>query len=138
MPKEKFRKDWERFANEVLRQGIRYDSFEKAYQATQPKTCGQYKGEAEALWRTLKKHKITSIAEVGRNLGGGLYVLACACPDLRRVTSVDIASIPEIDEGLKVWFDKNDIELFNANQVNSSIEIFNLSLGESKSFYMKI
>ena len=110
MPREKQRKHWERFANEILKKGIRYDNFDKAYQATQPKTCGQYRNEAGALWRTLKKHKIQSMAEVGRNLGGGLFILACACPDLKRVTSVDIASVPEIDEGLKIWFDKQGIE----------------------------
>ena len=110
MPKERYRAKWVKFG-EVLKTGYRPDTLEDVFKVVQRKLCGQFLAEAQSLWDIIREDgNIESIGEVGRNLGGGLFMLCCAAKNLKRVCSVDISSVPEVDEGLKAWFEINGIE----------------------------
>ena len=79
------------------------EDFADAWAVCGGKVCGFYLGEAVAIWHILRREKIRSIAEVGRNLGGGLCILACAARDLEYLWSIDVVAIPEVDVPLAKW-----------------------------------
>lgn len=94
---------------EFLRTGERPTTFEAAYEKCADRVCGFYESEARATWEVLRTEKIEWAAEIGRNRGGGLYFLVCACPELKYVRSVDIAPIEVIDKALGYWLHANRI-----------------------------
>ena len=105
---KKFAKEWSLFG-EVLRSGHRPKTFEDTWSAIPPHICGLYKDEAEALWDNLQIINPESIAEIGRNLGGGLFFMCCACPNLEYVSSWDIAWYHITDDLFPAWFKINGI-----------------------------
>ena len=107
------RKRWEErqvFAM-ILNSGIRPTSKTAAFAVVPNKLIGMYKSEAHAVWDTLRPLGIKSFVEVGRNMGGGLFFLACACNKLERVLSIDIRKYELTDAVFPLWFKQNDIEL---------------------------
>jgi hypothetical protein len=110
MPKERWRPIWEEFSR-WLKEGHRYDDFSVAYEAIDKRICGFYRIEIEHMWKNLENENIQTMAEVGRNLGGGLYMLMSACKNIKQVLSVDVLPIPEVDIGLLKWCNSNNIDL---------------------------
>lgn len=94
----------------VLKTGYRPDTFDATWDVVKTLVCGQYKSEAQALWDIIRADgRVRDIAEVGRNLGGGLYLFCCAAQGVANVCTVDIASVSKIDDALYEWLIKNNI-----------------------------
>jgi len=100
---KKYKAEWEEFARR-LATGARPATFEDTWDYMPPHVCGLYRDEAQALWDNLQIIDPISIAEIGRNLGGGLFLMVCACPHLEFVKSWDIKRYPLTDDAFKVWF----------------------------------
>lgn len=115
----RYHKEWGAFVD-FLKTGERPVTFRKAWEIVGTHVCGMYDREAEALWESLQTQEVHSLCEIGRCLGGGLFLLVCACPAVKHARSVDIVGYPEIDEPLAAWMNKNDIE--------SSLEISDSAL----------
>jgi len=105
---KRYRKQWEAFA-EVLKSGYRPTSFEDTWAVVSDKVCGLHKVEARALWNNLRVINPISLVEIGRNLGGGLFLMCCACPKLEWVETYDIAEYPLTDAAFEKWFKVNNI-----------------------------
>ena len=93
----------------VFSSGIRPDSFEEAYSLCSP-VCGQYKEEAESIWNFIRSNKIQSVVEVGRNLGGNLFLLSCAAKELKTFLSIDLLYWSLTDEVISDWWKKHRID----------------------------
>lgn len=93
----------------VFASGERPDDFEKAYSLCSP-VCGQYKDEAKSVWRFVNGNNIQSIVEVGRNLGGNLFLLSCAARKLKTFLSVDLLYWSLTDDIIANWWRKNGID----------------------------
>lgn len=105
----KYRENWELFAK-YLQKLERPTTFEECWSFIPPKISGQYEVEARALWNNLQKINPTSLVEVGRNLGGTLFMFACACPNLERVVSIDIERYELTDDAFVDWFSHHKIK----------------------------
>jgi len=99
----RYAKQWEAFAD-VLKSGIRPKTFGRCWPYIEHKVSGLYESEARALWNVLQKIQPQSIVEVGRNLGGTLWMFACACQQLREVLSIDIEWYDTTDDLWVRWF----------------------------------
>jgi len=110
MPKERWRPIWEEFGRWLM-EGHRYDDFSTAYEAIDKHVCGFYRAEIEYMWKNLENEDIQTMVEVGRNLGGGLYMLASACKNIKQILSIDVLPVPEVDIGLLKWCECNNIDL---------------------------
>jgi len=106
----KYRKRWQQFC-QYLASGQRPDSFEEAYAAVQGGISGLYDMEARALWNIISVENIKSAAEIGRNLGGTLFLLACCCRNLRRMLSIDLFAYSDSDAIFPAWFERQGIAL---------------------------
>jgi hypothetical protein len=93
----------------VFASGVKPDDFGKAYSLCSP-VCGQYKDEAESLWRFIRGNEIHSIAEVGRNLGGNIFLLSCAAKELKTFLSVDLLYWSLTDDIIPDWWRKNGVD----------------------------
>jgi hypothetical protein len=107
--RNRYAHQWGAFAA-VLQSGYRPDSFDDAYSIVDNHVSGLYRAEAKAIWNILQARPIKSIAEVGRCLGGSLYLFACACPQLERVFSVDIEWYDTSDDVFPAFFERHGIE----------------------------
>ena len=116
--KDKYKKEWHEFAD-MLKTGQRPNNFDDAWALVPKHISGMYEAEMRALWDILSNESIRTMAEVGRNLGGTLFMFGCACDILQYVSSVDIAWYDVSDEALKDWFDSNEIE-FDIEIINSA------------------
>jgi cephalosporin hydroxylase len=105
----RYAKQWEAFAD-VVKSGIRPKTFERCWSYISDKVSGQYESEARALWNVLQTIKPESIVEVGRNLGGTLWMFACACPQLKEVLSLDIEWYDTTDNLWVKWFADHDVQ----------------------------
>ena len=93
----------------VFESGLRPDSFEEAY-ALCKDVCGQYEREARSIWDFLRaKPQITRIAEVGRNLGGNVFLMACAAKALQRFVSFDLLEWSLTDKAILGWMQRHGI-----------------------------
>lgn len=90
---------------ELLKSRWRTNDFEEVVQKMPWRGCGQYICEAKGLWNTLYDKNITSLVEVGRNLGGGLLLFACMFPNLKSVLSIDIKHWKPTDKEFRRYFD---------------------------------
>jgi len=102
-----------------LESGDRPDTIDEAYALVSPGVCGLFETEAVGLWGALMDQQIFSLVEVGRNLGGGLVFLCCACPDVKLVRSIDLVAIPECDEPVAAWMRKQGIR-YSLEEMDSS------------------
>jgi predicted O-methyltransferase YrrM len=107
--RDRYRKEWEQFA-EMLCTGIRPTTFDAAWRQIPAHISGQYEDEARALWTILRKINPTSLVEVGRNLGGTLFLFACACPNLKEVLSIDLQWFDTTDDLWVEWFADHGIK----------------------------
>jgi dienelactone hydrolase len=105
----RYQTQWLAFA-EVLRSGYRPTTFDEAYTVVDNHVSGLYREEAKAVWDVISQRPIKSIVEIGRCLGGSLYLFACACPQLERVLSVDIEWYDTSDEAFPEFFAQHGIE----------------------------
>lgn len=101
-------KAWQGMAD-VFRSGARPDSFQEAYRLCKP-VCGQYENEAKAIWDFIRANDIKSIVEVGRNLGGNIFLMCCAAKNLQRFLSVDLLRWSLTDDVLPGWWASHGIE----------------------------
>ena len=100
----KYADQWETFAS-VIRSGIRPRTFDRAWSYVSDKVSGMYESEARAIWTFLDSHpEVESIVEVGRNLGGTLWLMGCACRNLKEVLSIDIEWYDTTDDLFVDWF----------------------------------
>ena len=104
----KYAKQWEQFAK-VLKSGIRPTTFEAAWPYVSDKVSGMYESEAKAIWNFLASRPIKSIVEVGRNLGGTLWLMGCASKELKEVLSIDIEWYNTTDDVFPDWFALHNI-----------------------------
>jgi len=104
----RYAEQWEAFAD-VLRSGIRPTTFERCWPYIEDKVSGQYEEEARALWSNLKRIDPRSLVEIGRNLGGTLWMFACACPNLEEVLSLDVEWYDTTDNLWVKWFAEHGI-----------------------------
>lgn len=101
--KHRYRKQWQEFAK-YLGQKQRPKSFDEAYGYVADHVSGLYEAEAKAIWDVLKEIHPKSIVEVGRNLGGSLFLFGCACEQLEYALSIDIEHFELTDQALEIWF----------------------------------
>lgn len=94
---------------DVFDSGIRPESFEEAYELSQMAN-GQYKQEAKAIWGFLRNTEIHSIVEIGRNLAGNLFLMACAARKLKSFLSIDLLEWSLTDNAVLGWFKKHGID----------------------------
>ena len=87
---------------EVFATGKRPTGFDEAFTLCEI-GCGQYRHEAEALWRAIKEADPVNLAEVGRHMAGTSFLMVCAAPRLRKFTSIDIVRYEPIDAALEGW-----------------------------------
>jgi len=66
-------------------------------------SMGLYLREVNGIFSALSDKNITSIVEIGRCFGGGLYVFSCMFPNLKEVLSIDIDA--GADAELRKYFD---------------------------------
>lgn len=131
LARDKYRKAWELFA-EMLKTGIRPDTFEEAWQAIparrggekpdkQETVSGFYKVEAKAVWDIISQERVESMVEIGRHMGGSLFLWGCACQGLKEIASYDIESYEVTDGVLYEWFTRHgveaDIVVFDSSQI---------------------
>lgn len=95
---------------ELLREKWRAKSFDDLLRNIPWLVCGQYKCEAKGLWDTLHDLNIESMVEIGRNLGGGLFLFASILPDLKKVLSIDQKSWRLTDNVFPSYFNYFGIE----------------------------
>lgn len=126
----KYLHEWTAFVA-YLRRGLpKPDNFDDAWAALpgHKKVCGLFQAEAWALWKILDAERVETICEIGRNLGGGLFMLACACQNLRYVRSIEIEPIAQIDAALEFWLDANHIthgiQVGDSREVELSAHVF--------------
>lgn len=106
--KHKYRQQWEAFAN-YLKTGKRPKQFDQAYGVVADKVSGLYEMEARAMWKNIKTIKPKKLVEVGRNLGGSLFLFGCAGTQLEEVLSIDVEHFELTDWELERWFTAHDI-----------------------------
>ena len=94
-------KAWQGMAD-VFRSGAKPESFEEAYRLCKP-VCGQYENEARAIWDFIRASDTRAIVEVGRNLGGNIFLMCCAARNLDRFFSVDLLEWSLTDEPIHDW-----------------------------------
>ena len=87
----------------VFASGVRPSSFEETYSLCKC-VCGQYLEEAKAIWDFVRGNNIKRIAEVGRNIGGNVFLLSCAAQELERFCSIDLLDWKLTDPLIKKWF----------------------------------
>jgi len=87
-----------------LAAGARPDTFAGYWGLVKP-IAGLRRRESRALWNVLRGERVERAVEIGRNMGGSLMLIVCACPDLREIVSLDIAPIAQVDAGLQSWLD---------------------------------
>lgn len=89
-----------------LKQRIRYgpENITKIYEGAEY-AIGLYKKETQGILSALGDKKIKSLVEIGRCLGGGLYMLSCIFPELEEILSIDINDYYITDPELKLYFD---------------------------------
>lgn len=107
--KKKYYKQWSAFAD-YLSLMKRPETFEECRAVVADKVSGLYESEAFAIWNILWEIKPKRIAEVGRNLGGSLFMYGCCCTELEYVFSVDIERFEETDLILGLWFQNHGID----------------------------
>lgn len=96
--------------SDFLKIGKRPKTFEETYKIVENKVSGLYESEARSVWDTLHhKDEIKSIVEVGRNLGGSLFLFTCMFPNLQKVLSIDIGEFEPTDSALKDFLKINNI-----------------------------
>ena len=95
--------------SEVFCSGERPSTFEEVFKLCQV-GCGQYEMEARAIWDFIQSENIQSIGEVGRNLGGTAFLMACAARNLKRFISQDIAWWALTDEVIPIWMNHHGID----------------------------
>lgn len=95
---------------DLLKNRWRAKSFDELLEHNPWGVCGQYRCEAEGLWDTLKDLKIESMVEIGRNLGGGLFLFISMLPDLKKVLSIDIDKRDPTDNEFPGYLDHFGIE----------------------------
>ena len=101
-------KKWKAMAG-VFESGQRPNSFEEAY-ALCKDVCGQYEREARSIWSFIQaRPEITRIAEVGRNLGGNVFLMACAARSLQRFVSLDLLEWGLTDRAIVNWMELHGI-----------------------------
>lgn len=114
--KKKFRAQWEAFATYLDAEIRKADgpevprTFEEAYAIVADKVSGLYKSEAKAIWDVLREIQAKSIVEVGRNLGGSLFLFGCACEHLESVASYDIEEFELTDCKLMGWYRRQGVD----------------------------
>jgi len=96
------RKQWEEFAL-LLKNKTRIETFNKAFNMVSAMS-GLYEIEAKPIWDFLQKINPVSIVEIGRCMGGSLWMFGCACANLKKVLSIDIESYELSDPLLEEWF----------------------------------
>jgi hypothetical protein len=103
---------------DVFKSGARPESFDEAYDMVV--RAGLYKSEAKQVWDFIRGHDIRSVVEVGRNLGSGIFLMACAARGLKRFLSVDILRWSLTDDVIPAWAEANgfDIELVACDSMN--------------------
>lgn len=100
---------WAAFVDK-LNADARPETFAEAWAICGNRVCGMYEREAAAVWKILRGQKIESVCEIGRCLGGGFFLLLCACPDVHYARSIDLVGYPEIDGPLWSWAEHQGIQ----------------------------
>jgi len=106
-----------------LKSGYRPTSFEDTWVVVSDKVCGLHEVEARALWNNLQKINPSEFVEIGRNLGGGLFFMTCACPSVGTIESFDIKEYPLTDVAFKTWFKTNGISILLETIDSADIDI---------------
>jgi len=113
----RYAEQWQAFAN-YLESGIdhgvkRPETFEVAYHIVRDKVSGLYESEAKALWDILEAEQPETIVEIGRNLGGTLFLMACAAQkSLKGVLSYDIEYYDTTDDLWADWFKSHGVDCY--------------------------
>ena len=94
----------------VFKSGVRPDGFDQVYEMAQD-VAGLFRDEAKSIWDFIRGNDILTIAEIGRNLGSGIFLFACAARNLRRFLSIDMCSWPLTDEVIPGWAKANGFDM---------------------------
>ena len=109
----RYAEQWNRFADYLKRFEDRPKTFEAAYEIVSDKVSGMYESEARALWDILQAEQPQTIVEIGRNLGGTLFLFGCAAQDsLNGVLSYDIEYFDTTDDIFPQWFAHHGVDCF--------------------------
>jgi len=93
----------------AMESGARPETFDEAYKICKL-SCGQYDCEAKPLWNIVHHYSPATIHEIGRQVGGTAFLMACASRNLKRFVSVDIRTYDMADAALKKWFAYHHID----------------------------
>lgn len=119
----RYAEQWNRFADYLKRFEERPKTFEAAYEIVSDKVSGFYREEAEALWNILQDEQPKTIVEIGRNLGGTLFLMGCAAQDsLNCVISCDIEYYDTTDDIFPKWFGHHGVDCYLYTIDSSEIE----------------
>jgi len=125
----RYAEQWQAFADYLKECAPMPKTFEVAYAIVSDKVSGMYESEARALWDILQEEQPETIVEIGRNLGGTLFLMACACQDsLKGVLSYDIEYYDTTDDVFYDWFQHHGIDFYigtgDSAQIKAPNKIF--------------
>ena len=102
--RQRNKKQWHELAS-LMRDGYRPTTLARVWDVVGTGVSGFHTGEAAALWHACKTDgNIRSIAEVGRCLGGTLWMMACCNRKLEEVYSIDVQRFDVTDDAFHDFF----------------------------------